>query len=269
MRPVRAVTAAPQDRPARGAARVLTVLDYLLERGGSARIADLVTDLAIPQSTAYELAGILTRAGYLEPGRERGALSLGRKLYALGMAYRAQVDLLKDGEAVVQALSRDLGETVQLSVLDNDRMLVLLKEEGSGALRIISRIGSRMPLNWSAAGRLLVSDMGEAELVRWLPARIAPSPTGTAPVDAAVLARQVRDARARGFALEIGEANAHAGCVAAPVLDRDGRCIAAISVAAPEVRLAETERPAIIAAVRRAAAALSSRLGAGAGGTDA
>ncbi len=260
------MTAPSQDRPARGAARVLAVLDYMLERGGSARIADIVTDLGVPQSTAYELVGILTRAGYLEAGRERGALTLGRKLFALGMAYRAQVDLLKDGEAVVQALSRELGETVQLSVLDNDRMLVLLKEEGGRALRIISRIGSRIPVNWSAAGRLLVSDMGAGELAAWLPGNVAPSPTGTAPLDPAILVRQVQEARARGHALEIGESNAHAGCVAAPVLDADGRCIAALSVAAPEVRLGPAERPAIVAAVCRAAAALSARFGAEPGG---
>ena len=40
-------------------------------------------------------------------------------------------------------------------------MLVLLKEESPQAIRIISRIGSRVPVNWAAAGRLLISDLDD------------------------------------------------------------------------------------------------------------
>jgi DNA-binding IclR family transcriptional regulator len=46
------------------------------------------------------------------------------------------------------------------------------------------------------------------------------------------------------------------------VLDRSGRCIAAISVTAPEFRLSDGERPAVIEAVCKAAEKLSRRLGA-------
>lgn len=266
-KPKRATRSAATGKPAkasptRGAARILRILDFVLAKGGSVRIHELVDGLGVPQSTAYELVGIMTELGYLEQGRERGVLLLGRKLYELGMAYRSQVDLLKDGEDIVHGLSRDLGETVQLSVLDHDRMLVLLKEEGTRPLRIISKVGSRVPINWAAAGRLLVSDMTEEELGVWLPANIEPSPTGTAPLEVKALVRQIRQFRSRGYGIEIGEANEHAGCVAAPVLDRGGHCIAAISVAAPEFRLSESERPGIIEAVCRSAEALSRRLGA-------
>ena len=248
--------------PTRGAARILSILDYLLEKGGEVKFNELVSGLGIPQSTAYELVRIMTGAGYLEAGREKTVLSLGRKVYELGMVYRSKVDLLKDGEEVAHDLSRELGETVQLSVMDHDRMLVLLKEEGTRTLRIISRIGSRVPVNWAAAGRLLISDMTDDDLKQWLPGNIEPSPTGTASLDIAVLIKQIRMFRSSGYGIEIGEANEHAGCVAAPVLDRHGRCIAAISVAAPEFRLSDSERPAVIKAVCKAADRLSRRLGA-------
>lgn len=263
MRPTKGGKAATtKTSPTRGAARILSILNHVLANGGTIRINELVKGTGIPQSTAYELVRILMEAGYLEQGRARGELSLGLKLYELGMAYRSNVDLLKDGEDVVHDLSVELGETVQLSVMDQNRMLVLLKEEGTRPLRIISKVGSRVPINWAAAGRLLVSDMSERELERWLPVNIEPSPTGTAPLDVKLLADQIKTFRARGYGVEIGEANEHAGCVAAPVLDRDGRCVAAISVAAPEFRLSASERPAIIEAVRKAAQALSRRLGA-------
>jgi DNA-binding IclR family transcriptional regulator len=60
----------------------------------------------------------------------------------------------------------------------------------------------------------------------------------------------------------VGEVNEHAGCVAAPVIDASGRCIAALSAAAPEQRLRGDNRLRLIEAVTAAARSLSRRLGA-------
>ncbi len=72
----------------------------------------------------------------------------------------------------------------------------------------------------------------------------------------------IRRFRERGYAFELNEANEHAGCVAAPVMDGLGRCVAALSVVAPEHRLQETKRGELVQAVMSAAATLSRRLGA-------
>jgi IclR family transcriptional regulator, KDG regulon repressor len=227
----------------RSVRRALEILEFLLQRGEPATVAAIVSALQIPKSTAYELVRTLSEAGYLEPAGRNAGLYLGRKLFELGMAYRSQVDLLRDGSQIVEELRDATGETVQLSVLENDMMLVLLKEEGSRSIRIISRVGSRVPVNWAAAGRLLVSDLDDPTL-------------------SALLKRSIRKFRKQGYATELNETNEHAGCVAAPVIDGSGRCIAAISIVAPEHRLGKQNREELISRVREAAAKLSSRLGA-------
>src|SRR5581483_313886 len=100
-------------------------------------------------------------------------------------------------------------ETVQLSVLENELMLVLVKEEGSQPIRIISRIGSRVPVNWAAAGRLLVSDLDDAALRGLLQRTVRPSPTGQAETNIGKLIAQIRRFRRQGYGIEINEANAH------------------------------------------------------------
>jgi DNA-binding IclR family transcriptional regulator len=79
-------------------------------------------------------------------------------------------------------------------------------------------------------------------------------------MDVQTVIEQVRAFRKQGYGLESNEANDHAGCVAAPVIDAQGRCVAAISVAVPEHRLAEPDRSMLIAAVTAAAERLSGRL---------
>lgn len=246
----------------RSVRRALDIFEFMLQRGEPLTVAEIVQELRIPKSTAYELARTLTDAGYLERASRDGALFLGRKLYELGMVYRGQVDLLKDGSQVVEELRDATGETVQLSVLENDMMLVLLKEEGSQPIRIISRVGSRVPVNWAAAGRLLVSDLDDDGLKSLLSRTVRQSPTGRAVTDVNRVIRQIRKFRRQGFALELNEANEHAGCVAAPVIDSRGRCVAAISIVAPEQRLGRSSRSKLIAQVTAAAETLSGRLGA-------
>jgi DNA-binding IclR family transcriptional regulator len=245
----------------RSVRRALGIFELMMARGKPVAMSEIIDTLAIPKSTAYELVNTLTRAGYLAPAGRNSGLFLGHKLFELGMAYRSQVDLLKDGGRIVEELRDATGETVQLSVLDGQWMLVLLKEEGIKPLRIISQVGSRVPVNWAAAGRLLVSDFDDRQLRDFLAQTVRQSPSGRANTDVDTLMAEIRRFRKRGYGTEVNEANEHAGCVAAPVVDGSGRCIAAISIVVPEQRMAKGNREQLVVAVRQAAEKLSRRMG--------
>jgi IclR family KDG regulon transcriptional repressor len=248
------------DAGSRSVRRALDIFELMLAADEPLPISQLVARLAIPKSTAYELVRTLTEAQYLERA-EKGGLFLGRKLFELGMAYKSHIDLAREGSRVVEELRDLTGETVQLSVLENDMMLVLVKEEGSMPIRIVSRVGSRVPVNWAASGRLLVSDLQDEPLRALLGRGVCQSPSGAATMEIDTLIEQVRAARAQGYAHELNEANAHAGCVAAPVLDSRGRCVATLSIVAPEQRLGPANRDRLIEAVTAAGKRLSQRLG--------
>jgi DNA-binding IclR family transcriptional regulator len=245
----------------RSVRRALDILDLMLMRGEPVTVAQIIAELSIPKSTAYELVRTLSEGDYLAPSGGGSGLFLGRKLLELGMAYRSHVDLLRDGARIAGELRDETGETVQLSILDGNMMMVLFKEEGIRPLRIISNVGSRVPVNWAAAGRLLVSDMDDKALTALLMETVRPSPTGRATTDIKKLVAQIRKFRHQGYATELNETNEHAGCVAAPVTDVSGRCVAALSVAAPEQRLTRPNRDYLIASVIKAAERLSHRLG--------
>ncbi len=244
----------------RSVRRALDIFELMLERGQPVTVAQIVNDLSIPKSTAYELVRTLSEGDYIAPSGKGSGLFLGRRLFELGMSYRSHVDLLRDGSQIAEELRDETGETVQMSVLENKLMMVLLKEEGVRQLRIISNVGSRVPVNWAAAGRLLVSDMDDAELTQLLAETVRQSPTGRAITDVTKLIGQIRKFRRQGYATELNEANEHAGCIAAPVIDTTGHCVAALSVVVPEQRLGKANRETLIASVTIAANKLSRRL---------
>ena len=202
--------------------RVLDVLEILRKSERPLRSSEIIQQLSIPRSSGYEMIKILEASEYIERRGSRNAFSLGRQLHILGMAYREQVDLLKDGGPIVEGLRERTGETVQLCVLDNDYLLVLLKEDGLQPVRIISKVGTRVPINWGASGRLLVSDFPDSQLVDLLKRTATPSPIDGRPVNVAALIKEIRNFRRRGWAFELNQTNEHAGCIAAPVLDLQG-----------------------------------------------
>jgi len=249
----------------RSVVRAIDILDLMMERQEPIGVADVIDALRIPKSTAYELVRTLVERRYVERKADGRSYFLGPKLFELGMAYSSQIDLVKEAAPVVRDLRDLTGETVQLSILDNDHMLVMLKEESSHPIRIISRIGSRVPVNWAAAGRLLVSDFGDQDLKNLLARSIRDSPTGRASMEIDKVVADVRRFRKQGYSFELNEANEHAGCVAAPVIDGHGHCVAALSVVAPEHRLEKSKRGELVQAVMQAASDLSRRIGGQAG----
>jgi DNA-binding IclR family transcriptional regulator len=249
------------DNGSRSVRRAIEIFELLFQRDEPVAVGEIATVLSIPRSSTYNITNVLGRARYLEAAGG-GKLFLGPKLFELGMAYGSKIDLMKVCAPIVKELRDMTKETVQLSVLDSDMLLVLMKEEGSHPVRIISRVGSRVPVNWAAGGRLIVSDLPDDELHRLLRTTVRPSPTGKASTDVAFLMNQIRKFRRQGYSVEIGETNEHAGCVAAPIMDASERCIAAVSIAVPEQRLKASNRRRLVAAVRDAAQRMSRRLGA-------
>lgn len=257
---------AQPDKPGSGSfgvslRRGLEILELLRKEERPLRVSEMVRFLDIPRSSAYEIIRILEESDYISRSHDNMTYGLGRQLHMLGMAYRERVDLVKEGSIITEALRDETEDTVQLCVLDNEYILILLKQDGRQPVRIISKVGTRVPLNWAASGRLLVSDLADDELAGLIGRTSKPSPISQEPVDVPALIRQIRQFRARGWAFELNETNEHAGCVAAPVLDANGRCIATLSIVAPEHRLKEEMLPPLVKAVQTAATQLSARLG--------
>jgi len=245
----------------RSLTRGLEFMELIARRGAPVSVTDIMIQMRIPRTSAYEIVRTLKRRGYLARDEAAGTYSLGRQVYELGLAYQAESQLLREGALAARTLRDEVGETVQLSVLDEQgENLVLLREEGGSGVRIAARIGNRTPVNWSASGCLLVSDWSDEELRRKIGPTIRPSPTGRAPTDMEAVIRDVRRFREQGFAVKLGHMHDHVAMIAAPVIDSRGRCLAALTVAAYELGLTQKRKAFLIESVKRAVGDLSMRL---------
>ncbi|HET7414024.1 MAG TPA: IclR family transcriptional regulator [Pararhizobium sp.] len=224
--------AMPRNRTS-GVDRTLQMLDMLSSCGAPASAYEIAKTIGAPISTVYALVDDLVARGMLS--RPDGKLVwLGPRLLRYGLAYESRMDLLTEAKHEMNRLAASLGETIQICYRDEGFMVVAAMVDGSGHFRISSDVGARVPLNWTASGRLLVGHLPEAERLAIFREISQPSRTGLAETDPERLATQAAadfDAR---LAVQLGASDFAVACIAAPIRDADGICALTISVVLAE-----------------------------------
>ncbi|MDJ1159200.1 IclR family transcriptional regulator C-terminal domain-containing protein [Chelatococcus sp. SYSU_G07232] len=121
---------------------------------------------------------------------------------------------------------------------------------------------SRLPLHGSAVGKAMLSAQSDPVLSGLLP-RIALTPlTDRTVADPGRLRHEIAETRGRGYAVDDEEHVPGMRCVAAPILGRRGRPVAALSVSGPAERMPPARLASLGALVRGAADRLTGLLAA-------
>jgi IclR family acetate operon transcriptional repressor len=245
---------------ARAVERAFDVLSVLGERPDGATLADLTRATGVSGSTLLGILGSLRERTIVREDGKRYALDVG--VLQLGQAYFEGADLAGLFFPIGRRLCAALDETVQLGVLSGASAVYLARHESTQPVRFVGEVGRRRPAHASAAGKALLAEMADADIVALLGhepfARVAEKTITT--YDA--LRRALETIRRKGFAESREECIPGLHCVSAPVVDRSGSAVAAITVSVPCFRMGRARRDGIAAEVIGAAGEMSQALGA-------
>ena len=210
-----------------GMDRALQVLDHLRDTGTPAGGYAIAKAIRAPLSTTYLIIDELLERDLLVRHGD-GLVWLGPRLHHLGLAYARSLDFLGEASREMHELCRVLGETVQICERDGDHMIVLAMAASPGDLR--SAAGTRVPLNWTASGLLLVGHLPDAERLALFKHAARASPGAGAETNPKALAKLAREASAKRLLVQISETDPRLSSVASPICDRTGACVATIAI---------------------------------------
>jgi DNA-binding IclR family transcriptional regulator len=240
--------------------RSLQIIDHLIESDTASGPYAISKAIGAPLSTVYQITAELVERGLLSR-RDDGTVWLGPRLHYYGLAYAGSLDFLGEATQETHSLCHEVNETVQICGRDGDHMIVLAMAEPAGHFRVTSRVGTRVPLNWTASGRLLVGHLPERERIAIFRRSARVSPTAKAVVDPGQLCREASEAFSARLSIQIGASDFWIACIAAPICDRSGACLATISVVVPEPKVA-TDGSRLARAVQLAAERVERAIGA-------
>jgi DNA-binding IclR family transcriptional regulator len=241
--------------------KLLDILNLFLEGDLQHTVATVSAATGIPRPTAFRLLSTLEDQEYLR--RIDGEYSLGHKCILLGAAATGALDLQTQARPVMRALRDVTGESVQLAVLE-DWQIVYIEQAPStqSVAYMTSRVGSIRPAYCTGLGKALLAYQPATKLASWASVTPFKRHTATTLTTADALLEDLAGVRARGYAIDNCEREDGVACVAAPIRDYRGEVIAAVSAAAPTLRLpAHLEGSELAQHVVQAATTISARMG--------
>lgn len=211
--------------------RMMEVLGVLERRDTGASISALAGELAVPRTTVYRILNTL-QAHDMVVRDPSGSYRLGRRILRLAAHVSpaaVDVDLAAVAQPFLDRLSADLGASVKLSVVDHEGVYVLAVAQGRREYALTVAPGQRMPIHAGAASKLLLAHLPVDQQAYWL-SRPLQAFTARSITDPKKLKAEMAKIIRQGWAQDRGENAPSIYAYAAPVVGREGRVVAAVSV---------------------------------------
>lgn len=214
--------------------RAFELIGVVAEAGsGGVSLSELAARSEIAISTCHRYVTSLLGSAVLEKD-DAGKLHLGIGLISLAGRYLEE-DLLRTvARPYLSELVEVSGETAHLGVPLGGLIVYVDKVESSKSVRLVSRIGSRVPMHCTSMGKAVLAQLPEAERAETLalPMEVR---TPRTRVGADLLAELER-VRVRGYAIDDEENEEGVRCIGVAITSTSGTPIGALSISAPANR---------------------------------
>ena len=249
-----------ENRPVQSVAKALRLLDLLMEARQPLTLTALSERTGWPKSTIHGLLTAMRENSVIEQQGD-GRYCLGMRLFEYGCAVSAGWSISDLARPHLQNLANVTGESAFLSILERTEAITIEQVQSRAGLRVVSEIGTRLPLHCTSQGKVFLAAMSDDEAQRVLSRRALEPYTPNTLVAWERFTQTLGDVRRQGYAVEDGEYKYGLCSCSAPVRDRTG----AIRYAVGIVGMFDSARsPAFqrdVELTRAAAAQISTALG--------
>ena len=225
-------------------------------------VTELSKRLKLHKNNVFRLLATLESRGYIEQNRVTENYRLGLKTLELGQTFIKQMGLLRQSRPVLESLVNECNETTYVAILKDFHIVYLDVVETGLTVRVVPRVGARLPAYCTAAGKVQIAYMTDEELENYLPTKELKRFTPNTITDRDELKKKLKIIAEQGFAMDNEELDIGVRCVAAPIRDYTRRIIGAVSISGPSMRFTdERVEKELIPMVKRAAEEISTKLG--------
>jgi DNA-binding IclR family transcriptional regulator len=234
----------------------MRVLEAFAGHPGGVALTPLSAELGYGKASLSKILATLEREGFVRRDPVSAHFHLSWRLLALAFGHAQRVGIHGLCSPILQALADETDELVQLAVVEDNHVLFVAKAEGPGQqMRMMPLVGVVAPVHATACGKVWLASLPWPEATAILTAQGLPRLASRTITSRARLLAQLREVRARGYAVVDEELVDGGRAVAAPI-GKGGRVVAAVAVSGPTFRLPVAKLHRLAPAVRRAAAEL-------------
>ena len=233
--------------------KTLDLLECLSD-GRPRSVAELCAATDITKAAAYRILHTLERRGFVVTYERVRHYTIGHAFLVYTEAARHSDRLLAAARPVMRELWKYSGETVNLGIRSQGRVLYLEVMESSRGLRATGQVGTLDALHSTALGKAMLSRLPDGDLDRVIDLADLSPRTERTVTDRLALMKAIRKVRSDGFAVDDQENEIGMRCVAAPIVNADGWPLGAVSVSGPTSRMTTAAVEALATRLREGCA---------------
>lgn len=225
-------------------------------------VTELSKRLKLHKNNVFRLLATLESRGYIEQNRATENYRLGLKSLELGQTFVKQMGLLRQARPILERIVNECNETAYVAIFKDGYVVYLDVVETALTVRVVSRVGSRLPGYCTAAGKVHLAYMSDEDVDELYPSNDLKvySPTTLATKES--MRSELRKISEQGYAIDNEELDAGVRCVASPIRDYTRRIVGAISISGPSMRFSDERiEKELIPLAKQTADELSTRLG--------
>lgn len=243
----------PGDAYVQSFARGLEVIRSFSASAPRQTLTDVAGRTGLTRAGARRILLTLQTLGYVESDGKLFALT--PRILDLGFAYLSSMPIWNVAEPVMEALVEQVKESCSAGVLEGTDIMYVLRVSTRKIMRNSLGVGSRLPAYCTSLGRMLLAGLPDDEVRRLLQASTLETRTRHTLTEVDAILAKVQQARKQGWCLVNQELEEGLVSIAAPIVNRAGRTIAALNISGqanrtPPRQMQETMLPALREAAR-------------------
>lgn len=240
--------------------RAIAILRSFSEVRPELGVTELAAIHQVHKSTISRILSTLEEERMVIQDQDTGKYRLGVGLVGLAGVALGQISVRGAAQSEMARLTHDIQETTILMVRDGWEAVTVEWFGSTQALRYVGWIGRRVPLHCTAGGRVLLAWLPDPQIRSVLPAMLPRYTTHTT-VELEAVADAIECVKLDGWALVQEEFEEGFSSLGAPIRDRRGDVVAALTIAVPSVRLSGANVPGLSQRLLAAAERISNNLG--------
>lgn len=221
-------TPRPGDSYVRSFARGLSVLRSFGAEAPAQTLSEVAERTGLTRAGARRILLTLLNLGYVST--EGRLFRLTPKVLELGFAYLSSLSVWSQAQPVMEELVEQLRQSSSVAVLDGQEIVYVLRVPAHRIMSINLGVGSRLPADCTAMGRVLLSGLPDHDLRQRVASMELVAHTPNTIVDPQALIDEIEQVRLQGWSLVTEELEPGLVSVAAPIRNRNGRVVAALNV---------------------------------------
>lgn len=238
----------------------LLICELLADSNQPLGITEINAICGLPKSSVFAIMATLENMDYVEKlPDDKYKLTL--KINNLGTKILTKMDIRQISRPLMEELAEQLRFTVHLAILEKDKSLYIEKVNGPGFVQFSTAVGQSWPVYVSAGGKALAAFLPSETLAEIMNSCTFEAFTPNTIQSKEALMETLTAIRENGYAFEDEEGEIGIRCVAAPVYNKAGNAVAALSVTALRNELPAQKLAEIGQHVRDKALAVSAKLG--------